>query len=206
MSSAASPERVCVYLLSDIDTKASAEERARVSRRFVADSVRRYCEQEGRAVSETAIQGLVVGTLTDGTPAFEYGTHGKPFFADPALKDLYFSLSHTREIEVCAVCRTAVGCDIEYPKFRHLEAARMVKIAKRFFAPDEFEKLLPDPAGTFFSIWTKKEAYVKWTGNGFAEGFSSFSVFDLPEGVVCEKRILTGVEDAECAVCYEWGF
>jgi phosphopantetheinyl transferase len=82
---------------------------------------------------------------------------------------------------------------------------RLVKIAKRFFAPEEAEMLLPDPTGAFFPIWTKKEAYVKWTGRGLAEGLSSFSVFGLPERIVCENVTLAGAEDAVCAVCYERG-
>ena len=30
----------------------------------------------------------------------------------------------------------------------------------------------------FFRIWTAKEAYMKYTGNGFSEGFKNFSVLD----------------------------
>ncbi|MDR0874824.1 MAG: 4'-phosphopantetheinyl transferase superfamily protein [Clostridiales Family XIII bacterium] len=195
-------ESVRVYFQNDFDTKASAEKRAQSSRRFVADSLRRYLEHAGREIPKAAIDGVAKGALPDGSPAFVYGPHGKPFFADPSLTGLYFSLSHTTGACVCAVSDAPVGCDIERPKIRDMQEDRFVKIAKRFFAPDEAERIMHDPVHAFFPIWTKKEAFVKWTGKGIAEGLSSFSVFDLPERIVCENVTLAGAEDAVCAICY----
>jgi phosphopantetheinyl transferase len=195
-------ESVRVYFQNDFDTKASPEERAQISRRFVADSLERYLTSEGRAISADAIKGVAKGSLVSGTQAFVYGMHGKPFFADPALAGLYFSLSHTRAICVCAISDVEIGCDVEQPGARGMKEDSIVKIAKRFFASDELEKILQDPAHAFFPIWTRKEAYVKWTGRGLSEGFSTFSVFHLPGNIVCENVILAGGEDTECAVCY----
>jgi 4'-phosphopantetheinyl transferase len=192
MRGAVLSESVRIYLLNGFDPKVSAEERTRVSQRFVADALRRYLEETGREIPEALLQNL----------RFVYGPHGKPFLADGALKDLFFSLSHTKGIAACAVSEKEIGCDIERPLTREMAPERLVKIAKRFFAPEEVEKLLPDPAGAFFPIWTKKEAYVKWTGRGLGEGLASFSVFDLPGHIVCENVTLRDAEDAVCAVCY----
>jgi phosphopantetheinyl transferase len=183
------PESVRVYFSEDFEAKASAGERALVSKRFVSDSIRQYLKDEGRAVPETAL-----GDLT-----FTYGPHGKPFLSDPSLRRLYFSLSHSKGTAACAVADREVGCDLERPGARAMDASHFVKIAKRFFAPDEIEMLLTDPAGVFFPLWTKKEAYAKWTGNGFAEGFSSFSVLGLPDRILCENVPLA--ENVTCAVC-----
>ena len=185
-------ESVRVYLMDDYGAKAVAEVRDQVSKRFVADSLRNYLKSNDYEISENSLEELV----------FSYGSHGKPFFADPMLKGLYFSLSHTKGIAVCAVADKEIGCDIERPGARRMNPESAIKIAKRYFASEEYEMLLSDPVGSFFPIWTKKEAYVKWTGRGFSEGFSSFSVFSLPEHIVCESLKLVGAEDAECAICF----
>jgi len=38
-----------------------------------------------------------------------------------------------------------------------------------------------DPLIRFFEIWTAKEAYMKYTGKGFSEGFRTFSSLRLPD-------------------------
>ena len=195
MLSAAMPESVRVYLMKDYGAKAAAGDRALVSRRFVADSLKEYLAGKNHDIPESI--------LTE--PVISYGSHGKPFFADPLLNGVHFSLSHTKGIAVCAVADTEIGCDIELTKARKMDSQRAVKIAKRYFAPDEYEMILSDQAESFFSIWTRKEAYVKWTGQGFAEGFSSFSVFKLPAHIVCENLHLADAADTECAICYAQG-
>ena len=192
MLCATMPERVRVYLMEDYGAKAVAGGRDRVSKRFITDSLRDYLESNDHEIPEDSLNELV----------FSFGSHGKPFFADPMLKGLYFSLSHTKGIAVCAVADKEIGCDIERPGARRMDSESAIKIAKRYFAHEEYEMLLSDPVGSFFPIWTKKEAYVKWTGRGFAEGFSSFSVFSLPEHIVCESLKLAGAGDAECAICF----
>lgn len=178
--------------MEDYGAKAVSGVRDQVSKRFITDSLRSYLESNDHEIPKDSLD----------KPIFSYGPHGKPFFADPMLKGLYFSLSHTKGIAVCAVADKEVGCDIEWPGARKMDSEKAIKIAKRYFAPEEYEMLLSDPVGSFFPIWTKKEAYVKWTGGGFAEGFSSFSVFSLPEHIVCENIKIAGVEDVECAICF----
>ena len=56
------------------------------------------------------------------------------------------------------------------------------------------------PAGRFFEIWTAKEAYMKYTGRGFSEGFRSFSVFCLPE-VDIETGRFDGAPNIVFSVC-----
>ena len=38
-----------------------------------------------------------------------------------------------------------------------------------------------DPLMRFFEIWTAKEAYMKYTGKGFSEGFRTFSSLRVPD-------------------------
>lgn len=118
---------------------------------------------------------------------------GKPYFADPSLP--HFSLSHSGDFLACAMGPSPCGVDIQ----THETAVRhMDRLAKRYFHPIEWEavlqaqrdrentahkesQLLPDTSSLsrtelFFAIWTAKESYVKYTGEGIIGRFSSFSV------------------------------
>ena len=55
------------------------------------------------------------------------------------------------------------------------------KIANRFFHFDEIDALDADTVSAFYNIWTAKEAYVKYTGDGIDGDFSAFCIFDLDE-------------------------
>lgn len=107
---------------------------------------------------------------------FLTGEKGKPEIAYPELDTpLFFNLSHTDGFAVCAAGRIPeLGVDVENMtrKTPHEE------LAKRFFAPFEYEYLRTMPLNfqrnAFFRIWTLKEAYVKAEGKGFAIPLDSF--------------------------------
>jgi len=117
--------------------------------------------------------------------AYEIGAHGKP--ALPA--DLFssarveFNLSHSEDIALVAVARARpVGVDVQHwsPDVEHL------RLAQRFFSPRECDALraLSDSsdriAAGFFAAWTRKEAYLKATGDGIARGLQHFDVSLAP--------------------------
>lgn len=125
--------------------------------------------------------------------------HGKPFF--PRVKNLHFNITHSGRFWVCLFDTENVGVDVEDYSRRNLPQKRFMDITKRFFKPDEQDYVLgstgtddgaDDAGGTdklamepdealknrFFRIWTAKESYMKFTGNGFTEGFKNFSVLD----------------------------
>ena len=100
--------------------------------------------------------------------AFSYGAVGKPELAAGLEKfGIRFNLSHSGELALLAVTRgLAVGVDVELvnPEFAGRE------IAERCFSANEARYLLALPVGdradAFFSIWTRKEAYIKALGAG----------------------------------------
>lgn len=54
-----------------------------------------------------------------------------------------------------------------------------MKIAKRFFCDNEIKYITKAESEIdyrFFETWTKKESYVKYTGNGLSTPFKSFNV------------------------------
>lgn len=96
-----------------------------------------------------------------------YGEHGKP-----EIDGIYFNLSHSHDIAVCAVSDKPVGCDVE--KIEEVTK----RIAERFFTENEIAYLErfeeEEKLNEFFRIWTMKESYMKMTGEGMSLGLKNF--------------------------------
>lgn len=97
-------------------------------------------------------------------------TGAKPRFSD---SEICFSLSHSGEYWVCALGNTELGVDIQ-----RYQRCKAPQIARRFFHPNEALWLKDRDEAAFFAVWTAKESYVKFTGEGITDDFSSFSVVD----------------------------
>ena len=113
---------------------------------------------------------------------FSTNEYGKPFLAslinDGPETDtqIHYNISHTGHYIACAVADRPVGIDIESIKSADL------KIAERFFAPDELLYIMDgNQTQRFFEIWTKKESRIKWEGKGLSKSLTSFSVLDCAE-------------------------
>ncbi len=105
----------------------------------------------------------------------QYGPKGKPALADRPPVD--FNLSHTEGLIVLAITRNcALGVDVE----RIHPIRDMLDLAARFFCQAETEELAALPAEdrerAFFLCWTRKEAYIKATGDGLSAPLSHFRV------------------------------
>lgn len=100
---------------------------------------------------------------------FRVGKNGKPYIEGISV---HFSISHSKNIAVCAISDRPVGIDIEFIRDVNLN------VAKRQFAPDELKYVFEKwdlSKKRFFEIWTRKEAYVKLIGRGISY-FPNFSV------------------------------
>lgn len=87
---------------------------------------------------------------------------GKPYF--PSLPALHFNISHTVGYVLCALSRQPVGVDIETIRPRR-ETLPRYALSPREYA--DYEALGADwPA--FYTLWTRKEAWCKYTGQGLA--------------------------------------
>jgi 4'-phosphopantetheinyl transferase len=127
-----------------------------------------------------AARGLLRQALSEylGTPAheirFSYGAKGKPAVAGSPLQ---FNVSHSEEMAVYAFAwEMPLGIDLEHIRaLSDLEA-----IAHRFFSPGEWaaiEAMRPEERiDAFFRCWTRKEAYIKATGDGLSYPLNKFDV------------------------------
>ena len=107
-----------------------------------------------------------------------YGARGKPYLTapPPGAEPLCFNVSHSGELALLAFVRgREVGVDIE----RRREMRDLLSLAHTSFSPHEYEALcrLPprDHTAAFFACWSRKEAFIKATG----EGVSQLADFDV---------------------------
>lgn len=86
---------------------------------------------------------------------------GKPFLA--AHCGIYFNISHSGDYVVCAVGEVPLGIDIQYQK-----KGDHRKLGKRIMTPKEWERYEGQGLEEefLFRCWTKKESYLKYTGEG----------------------------------------
>lgn len=112
--------------------------------------------------------------------------NGKPYIPNAP----FFNLSHSGDFVIIAVSEKPVGIDIQEP----VAPERAQKIARRFFTLEEQEL-----TARFTELWTRKEAYIKFTGIGLSAMLSAFSVLgDLP-GCHFKSSVLEGCFYSVCA-------
>ena len=100
---------------------------------------------------------------------------GKPALFDQGPQKIFFNNTHSGALGLIAVTSgREVGIDME--RVRDIE--RALQLSKRFFTPDEHEKLAAlakeDMIREFLSIWTRREAGTKARGASVWRGLGSW--------------------------------
>lgn len=98
-------------------------------------------------------------------PRVERRALGKPFF--PALPALYFNISHSGPWSVCAVGDEEVGADVERVRPRSAGLARYALTDREY---QQFQALGASWED-FYTLWTAREAWSKYTGEGVARSW-----------------------------------
>lgn len=91
-----------------------------------------------------------------------YNEYGKPYIKN---NPIYFNISHSGDYIVVIVSDRECGIDIE--KIRPIKKSIIDKVCL-----DSEKELICDDK-SFTLMWTKKEAYSKYTGLGYAYGFKN---------------------------------
>lgn len=108
---------------------------------------------------------------------FALSEKGKPFAVGV---NVYFNISHSGDLVVCAVSDREIGIDIE--KIRPFN----FRAAEKFASPDELEYIRSEGNG-FFNIWTLKEAYFKCIGTGLGADIKNVSFKIGEKSIVCSE-------------------
>ncbi len=97
-------------------------------------------------------------------PQRENAPTGKPFF--PTYPALHFNMSHSGDYVLLAIGSCPLGVDIEVHK------ARREKLIAYALTDEEYQYYLAQGGGwsVFYRLWTRREAWVKYTGEGLGRG------------------------------------
>lgn len=111
---------------------------------------------------------------------------GKPYLEDFPY---HFNLSHSGDWILLAVGETPVGADIEeITKIRQ-------KVMENYFSQSEQDQVAKQGTDAFFAIWTRKESYVKYTGEGM-KGLSKALIYPDEIAFFAKKH-----ENYQISVC-----
>ena len=154
----------------------SADERERAAR-FYFDRDRRRFVAARAALRETIAVEL---RMSPADVRFELGRFGKPQLGTGAR--LRFNLSHADAHAVIALTSDAeIGVDLE--RVRDLDD--LDRLATTVFSARERAELEALPPAVrlrgFFAGWTRKEAYIKATGDGLQQPLGDFDVRLTPD-------------------------
>ena len=99
------------------------------------------------------------------------GKYDKPSICNH--ENIYFNLSHSGKMVLCAISDMEVGADIEY-----IDSEIDLNIAKHYFYNSEYENIMnaENKADEFFKYWVLKESYMKYTGLGMNLPLDSFEI------------------------------
>ena len=163
-------------VLSRLESTLSPEEASQAGRfRFAADRDR-YVAAHGLL---RVLLANYLGT-SPGRVALIAASGGKPRVARP--ESLRFSLSHAATMALVAVSADReVGIDLEQIG----EVDDLGRLAETCFSPAEVATLASLPKSqrlrAFYAGWTRKEAFLKATGDGLSRPLSSFAVSLPPD-------------------------
>lgn len=144
-------------------------------------------ETEKRLGLELLCRGLQeqYGIDTRSGITIQKGTHGKPYLAD--YPQIYYNISHTRGLVVCAIGDCEVGIDAEWIRpYQERLLSRVLSEGERM----QLERVLPEEKEeVFFRFWTLKESYVKAVGCGISIPLADVSFILEEDGSVgCSEK------------------
>ncbi|MGB8751775.1 MAG: 4'-phosphopantetheinyl transferase superfamily protein [Candidatus Sulfotelmatobacter sp.] len=152
----------------------SADEAARASRFHFARDRQRF-------VAARALLRIILASYleTDASSLrFSYSKKEKPSLGSThARSDVRFNITHSSGVALLAFTRgREIGVDVEQVRHDFDPGA----IARRYFSTHEQNQLAGLPVEqkveAFFRCWTRKEAYIKATGDGLSLPLSQFDV------------------------------
>ena len=149
-----------------------------------------------KAVSALLKYTMLSKMLSVGFDNISFGLmeKGKPYVSN--FDNVHFNISHTKNACAGIFAPFEVGIDVEYMRPTDMS------IAKRFFTEGEQKYIFGDESlstSRFFEVWTKKEAFIKLTGEGLGRPLSSFDVFDESLGVTFSHYIHGSFSVSTCA-------
>ena len=143
-----------------------------VSRRAKADRFR-FEKDKRLSVAAGALLQYALQMENVWEPSIDVTSNGKPYLV--GQERLYFNLSHSEGMVMCAIAEKEVGCDVEK------KAVLDRRLAEYVMTEHELDRIYGLEKDTeqqemFFRLWTLKESYMKATGFGIGLAPKSFGM------------------------------
>lgn len=141
-----------------------------------------YCEQDLSAGTHGRQTQAALAVLRfalereygmDSLPGIAVLDNGKPYF--PERPDICFNYSHCRSGILVGIGRRSVGADAETVRVFKKSLAMRVCCPRELAAADA----QPDPDLALTKLWTAKEAYLKFTGEGIRRDLRELDMADI---------------------------
>ena len=159
--------------------------------RFLAD--RKRCVRAYMLLWE----GLSRKYGVEDAPVFDFGPHGKPLLRD--YPELHFNLSHSGNAVLCALDRRPVGADIEMIHRKNLEHLLTVFSDRERASIEQ----AASPELRFTELWTRKESYLKLSGEGLTGTKALREIPTEDDGAVRFETVVREAGDFVYSVC-QW--
>ena len=150
------------------------ENRIKKLERYVHSADRLRCYAAG-LTAMLAAAALFSCNVNDVALVTENGE--APYAVVEGNKKAFLGISHSGRYVICTADFKPCGCDVEEIG----EIADCTELARGFYSKNETDTLLSigdeeERRRMFFTLWTAKEAYLKYLGIGLRRSLSSFSV------------------------------
>ena len=142
-------------------------------------------------------EGLSREYGAENAPLFDILSHGKPVLR--GCPDLHFSLSHSGNAVLCALDRHPVGADIEMIRRRSPEHLLSVFSDRERASIEQ----AASPELCFTRLWTRKESYLKLTGEGLTGTKALREIPTEDTDMVHFETVIREAEDFLYSVC-QW--
>lgn len=167
--------------LNDID-ESEVEKFISAAPKNLQDRINKYKQKSDRlrsAIGYMLVENLYCEAFsTIKCPPILFTQKGKPYFEN---NPVYFSVSHSGDLIVCALNETKIGIDVEeITEFNP-------KLIDRICSSTEKEYIGASKS-KFFEIWTAKEAYSKILGEGLSIGLKNIAI-DIENGLAATKKL-----------------
>lgn len=111
-------------------------------------------------------------------PDYAYTQNGKPYLEE--LSQMYFNISHTKNIITCVISDREVGVDVE-----HVREIKETTI-NRVFSEKE-RQMAENSVDGYVQLWTMKEACAKCIGTGISEIVAGLEIVKKEEKTEVRK-------------------
>lgn len=163
---------------------------------------------KNETVARQSLAGLCLLSAAGARGELTYAENGRPFLVGEALD---FNISHTEGLVVCAVERDEVSprVGIDAEALEHVKALPYAALAARWCSKREQALFASNPtAECFLRLWTRKEALIKYSGEGLC-GLRNADTVVAEEGDIrfaeywCEDHLVTLCHSARRVVPQE---